>query len=411
MKRIFAILSAAVLAFSCSSGPSVKVTLENTTGVDRSEEVVELDLEAVKSQMAVEGDVALAVYDPSGDLIPSQVTYDGKLIFQADVAPSSSATYKITVGEAKKFESKVFGRQFPERVDDFAWENDRIAFRIYGPALQATGERAYGNDVWVKSTPELVVEERYRKELDPEMVAKIKELRETDEAAALELQNTISYHVDHGNGMDCYKVGPTLGAGGAALMDKGAIVYPYCYKDYEILDNGPLRLTVKFTFTPIEIGKNNNVIETRVLTVDAGSQFNKSTVSYVNLRRAAPIVAGIVMAGGKGRQTKVSKEGGFAAYADVDRDAEQGAIYVGTILTTPAKSAGIMPFVNDDPLQKQLGMTGHVALIGEYVPTTEFTYYWGAAWEKYNITTFDEWVDCVEAKSVTVKSPLVVTIK
>ena len=55
------------------------------------------------------------------------------------------------------------------------------------------------------------------------------------------MSRAISYHIDHGNGMDCYAVGPTLGGGTAALMPDSAIVYPYCYKDYEILDNGPLR--------------------------------------------------------------------------------------------------------------------------------------------------------------------------
>ena len=32
-----------------------------------------------------------------------------------------------------------------------------------------------------------------------------------------DLNRGISYHVDHGNGMDCYAVGPTLGGGTAAL--------------------------------------------------------------------------------------------------------------------------------------------------------------------------------------------------
>lgn len=31
--------------------------------------------------------------------------------------------------------SSAFCRQVPERMDDFAWENDRGAFRMYGPAL------------------------------------------------------------------------------------------------------------------------------------------------------------------------------------------------------------------------------------------------------------------------------------
>ena len=43
--------------------------------------------------------------------------------------------------------AKVFGRHVPERKDDFAWENDRIAFRMYGPALEADGEISSGIDV------------------------------------------------------------------------------------------------------------------------------------------------------------------------------------------------------------------------------------------------------------------------
>ena len=40
------------------------------------------------------------------------------------------------------------GRQYPERLDDVAWENDRAAYRAYGPALQEKGERAFGYDIW-----------------------------------------------------------------------------------------------------------------------------------------------------------------------------------------------------------------------------------------------------------------------
>ena len=31
---------------------------------------------------------------------------------------------------------KVYGRHVPERKDDFAWENEYAAFRMYGPALK-----------------------------------------------------------------------------------------------------------------------------------------------------------------------------------------------------------------------------------------------------------------------------------
>ncbi|MFR9591225.1 MAG: DUF4861 family protein [Rikenellaceae bacterium] len=411
MKRIFAFLCAAVMACSCSTTPNVKVTFENSTNVDRKEEMAEVDLESVKSQLALEGDASLVVYNPRGKEIPSQITYDGKLIFQVDVAPQSSSTYKIEAGVPAEYETMVYGRKFPERLDDFAWENDRCAYRVYGPASQALDQKLYGYDVWTKSVPHMILEERYRKDLDPAWRAEIAKVAVTDQDKADEMLRSVSFHVDHGDGMDAYNVGPTLGAGTAALMHQGAIVYPYCYEEYEVLDNGPLRLTVKLTFGANAVGKNEDVVEIRTITADAGSHFNKTTIIYENLKKSSSIVAGIVMASAKSKQTKVSKEEGFAAYADIDRDPKDGAIFVGTIFTTPVKSAGIMPFTNDDPVLKQAGMTGHVALIGDYAPQTEFVYYWGAAWAKANITTFDEWVDLLSATSAMVKYPLVVTMK
>ena len=80
------------------------------------------------------------------------------------------------------------------------------------------------------------MESLYAEELNPEKRAKIAELKKTDPKAASELQNAISYHIDHGYGMDCYAVGPTLGAGVAALMAGDTIIYPYCYRTQEILD-------------------------------------------------------------------------------------------------------------------------------------------------------------------------------
>ncbi len=398
------------MAYSCSTAPTAKVTFENVADVNRSEEMVELDLATLKSQMGVLNDASFVVYDASGNEIPSQITYDGKLIFQVEVGAMAKTTYKIKVGTPEKYESKVYGRQFPERLDDIAWENDRIAYRVYGPASQALDQKLYGYDVWTKSVTRMVLEERYKMDLDPAWRAKIAEVAKTDQAKADEMLRSVSFHVDHGTGMDAYNVGPTLGAGTLALMEKGKILYPYCYKDYEILEMGPLRLTVKLTYNPLTVADRNDVVETRTLTVDAGTQFVKTTVSYSNIKKSTPVVAGIVMAGAKGKQAKVSKKEGWATYADVDRLEEQGTIFVGTIFTAPARSAGIMPFVKDDPTFKGTGMTGHVSLIGEYIPNTDFVYYWGAAWEQYNVPTFEDWVALVESTSKAIKSPLVVTM-
>lgn len=73
-----------------------------------------------------------------------------RLFFLFPSGGGENVTYKITPGTPEAFKTIACGKQYPERVDDIAWENDRIAFRTYGPALQATGEKAYGCDIWVK---------------------------------------------------------------------------------------------------------------------------------------------------------------------------------------------------------------------------------------------------------------------
>ena len=259
----------------------VKVTVSNSLSFARGDEYVELDVNALKSKLGTDG--SLVVTDADGREVASQLTYDGKLIFQVGVPAKGKSVYFVEAGTPSAYEQKVFGRQFPERVDDIAWENNRVAFRCYGPALQKSGERAWGYDIWNKRTDKLVVEERYAGELDPEIASVCKKLRARGEnALADDLYNSVSYHVDHGNGMDCYKVGPTLGAGTTAILENGGkdIRYPRCYTTYEILDKGPLRFTVKLIYGTETI-EGQQVVETRVISLDAGSQMNKAVQRLV----------------------------------------------------------------------------------------------------------------------------------
>ena len=94
----------------------------------------------------------IIVLNEAGEQVPYQQTYDGKLIFPVEVAAGAEAVYTIQTGVKQEglFDMAVFGRKYPERVDDVAWENDLTAYRTYGPALQANGERAFGYDVWLK---------------------------------------------------------------------------------------------------------------------------------------------------------------------------------------------------------------------------------------------------------------------
>ena len=60
---------------------------------------------------------------------------------------AGSEIYRLALHHTPGF---AYGTFMPQRKDDFAWENDRIAFRVYGPSLERTGEISSGIDVWCK---------------------------------------------------------------------------------------------------------------------------------------------------------------------------------------------------------------------------------------------------------------------
>ena len=121
MKKLFTILFALCLCMSALAADKVKVTVSNSLSFARGDEYVELDVNALKSKLGTDG--SLVVTDADGREVASQLTYDGKLIFQVGVPAKGKSVYYVEAGTPSAYEQKVFGRQFPERVDDIAWEN------------------------------------------------------------------------------------------------------------------------------------------------------------------------------------------------------------------------------------------------------------------------------------------------
>ena len=141
--------------------------------------------------------------------------------------------------------------------------------------------------------------------------------------------------------MDCYAVGPTLGGGTAALFPDSTIVYPYCYKDCEVLDNGPLRFTAKLVYNPLVVKGDSSVIETRIISLDKGSQLNKTVVSFDNLQEITPVVTGIVLHKQNPMGYSFDADAGYIAYADSTENAanNNGVIYIGAVFPATVKGA------------------------------------------------------------------------
>ena len=369
-KTLFAAAACAtVLWTGCSKSESVTVIIANPLAIERTGEMVEIPVNDIYTQLNLSDTAQFVIYDEKAQEVPYQLTYDEKVIFPVSIASNASVNYTVQQGTPSMVNAVVYGRCYPERLDDIAWENDRAAYRAYGPALQKSGERAYGYDVFTKSVEELVVEDRYAMELDSASRAEIKALREAGKKEEADsLSRAISYHIDHGNGMDCYAVGPTLGGGTAALMPDSAIVYPYCYKDYEILDNGPLRFTVKLVFNPLVVKNDSNVVETRIIQLDKGSQLNKTTVSYEYLTQATPVAAGLVLHAANPEGYAYDAAKGYISYADPTTNAQagNGIVYVGAVFPASVQTSTQL-------FEKPVGdALGHVLGISTYEPGNDF---------------------------------------
>jgi hypothetical protein len=384
------------------------LTLEvSNPSTEYREQIVEVPLESILSKLGISAD-SLRVRDAAGLDVPYQLSFDGKLLLEAGVRKGGAARFRLSKGTPQKFPTVCHGGLHPERKDDFAWENDRGAYRVYGPALERTGERSYGIDVWTKNTPELVVDDRYYIE-DVVTIPRIDSIYRHNWHVRDSIYRTISYHYDHGHGLDPYRVGASLGCGAPALMIGDSIVMPYCFERYEILDEGPLRFSVRLEQSPRMVC-GVRVVENRLITLDKGSNFCKMEVWYVGVSRLSEIASTANTAGLLGKVTLCSgivlqpedRESyvlgeNYVSYTDpTDQpDVHQAPLYVAALfpngtVTTRKQDNHVLGIVND--------YDGKL-----------YTYYFGSAWSKYDVRTEEEWKARIEWFLRGLKEPLVVT--
>lgn len=411
MKKLFIGLLFLIGLSACNERrETMTVTVSNPLSFVRQGEMVEVSMSEVFEGLELADTSQVVVWDADGVEVPYQITYDGNLIFPASVEAEGMSRYTIKIGTPEQVSVKACGKVYSERLDDIAWENDLIGCRAYGPALQIRGEKGFGYDIFVKrNTDEPVLETMYAMETDQEVWNRINALKKTNPEAAEELHKSITYHVDHGYGMDCYAVGPTLGAGVAALMVNDSILYPWCYKEYEILDNGPLRFTVKLTFHPQVVKGDSTIVETRVITLDTGSYLNRTAVSYSHVQESLPVVTGIVLHDADG-SVMMDASSGYMTYVDPTTGPGQGKIFMGAAFPFNVGEVKKVLFSEEERKQRNHAF-GHVLAVSDYEPDSEYVYYWGFAWDQADITTIEGWNEYMKSFAQKVRNPLKVNLE
>jgi unsaturated rhamnogalacturonyl hydrolase len=348
------------------------VQLTNPTGLNRKEELTEFSFDSclvrVPGFLIPGTRIENAL---TGEEIPYQLEYRGEksplhLLVELNISPGSLIFLRAPDKAPSLPLTRTYARYVPERADDFAWENDRIAFRVYGKALEGTRENGYGIDVWVKRTDRMILNERYKRG---------------------------EYHIDHGDGMDCYQVGNSLGAGNIAPFLQDSIWYSANYHRWKLLDNGPLRSSFILEYDAWNVA-GMPVRVNKLISLDAGSQLSRIEAGFSwPGKQSLPLVVGIVKRKEAGEEW-FDEQDGILGYWEPGQG-EKGVTGLGAVF--PQASASMS-------LQK-----GHLLAQVWADPGRPIIYYTGACWDKAGLfMDAGAWFDYLKEFRERLSRPLIV---
>lgn len=311
---------------------------------------------------------------------------DGKgdeLLFEAEIKANSTGNYSVVLDTAKVPESKVttYSRFVPERIDDYAWENNKVAFRAYGPVAQqlveegkAGGTLSSGIDIWLKKVDYSIIDNWYKKNVE----------------------NPGYYHIEHGEGYDPYHVGASRGTGGSGIWVNDSLEVAKNYTSYKTIATGPLRTVFELTYAP---WSSYGVQETKRISLDLDSNFSKFEISFKSDKKIPNYTIGITLHEKKGEVNINKASGWFRHWEAIDSTfVGEGIVLNPSIVDTA--------FANDSKTPDQ----SNLLIVTN--PEAKLTYYAGFAWtgskQVSDVTQWDEMLD-KQAKIIT--NPLQLIIK
>lgn len=148
----------------------------------------------------------------------------------------------------------TYVRFIEERKEDFAWENDLAAFRVY--SRFAGDGTASGVDFWGKCVDYPIINDWY---------AHSKHGR--------------SYHKYYGQGADYYNMGKGRGVGGTGVWEDGKLYCSKNYACYKIVRNDKEKIEFILYYQPFKAG-DRIIQETKRIEMICGTNFYKVTATY-----------------------------------------------------------------------------------------------------------------------------------
>jgi hypothetical protein len=364
----------------CALAGAQRLAVSNPLAVQRLDEVIDLPLDEVLRHLHAKGEDAIVVIDEATKQpLPSQTystTGTAPDRFLVLVRVPAHATLHLTFQRSDHpaaVEPLVFGREAVERKDDFAWENQLVAYRIYGPALQATGEITSGIDVWSKRVPNFVIDTFYKRDAEGQRTK----------------NPALSYHKDNRQGLDSYEVGPSRGCGGTAVFADGKLFTSKNYTSLKQLSTGPIRFSFEVTYAPWT-GNGVEVTETKRVTLDAGSRLNRvdSTYTFAGAQ-AIDVAAGLAVH--KGADADQLQDGRLLSVWDTPQDPSAGRIATGMVSLDQHRSTV---------------EAGHALMIFAVKSGQTFHYAAGSGWSKADMPTQQAWDEYLKLYLLQQQNPL-----
>jgi hypothetical protein len=378
-------LFAAATVVSLQAADKFTVTVTHDLDAARPGEVIVIPFSEVRRHIPDVLFDHVAVRNSAGQIVPAQITnfnpddraarYDD-LVFQHDFkAGEKSATFTVekTDKVVPPFEQKVFARYVPERLDDFAFENDRLAHRMYGPGLDtpAAGKSrmiSSGIDLWLKKVRYPIVDRWYLKGHD-------------------------AYHIDTGEGVDMYSVGTNRGCGGTGIWDGSKLHTSHNWKGWKVLANGPIRAVFELSYDTWDAA-GVKVREVKRFTLDAGRNFHQVESTFIYEGAAQPLTVGIGVSKHKdvpGEVRKDDKDGWLSFWETYPKDGQLGT----AVLLTPGQVAG---FAED---------AGNHLILAKAESGKPLRYYIGAGWDRSgDFASRKDWEDYLVAFVQRLKAPI-----
>ncbi|MCH7413733.1 DUF4861 domain-containing protein [Belliella sp. R4-6] len=309
----------------------------------------------------------LSVVEKDSDLVITYQWMDDELLLGVSLEAGEVKSISIMPSSDPQSEQKIstFARFVPERTDDFAWENDKVAFRTYGPNARdlvlegkSGGTLSSGIDAWHKKVDYPIIDKWYDKELN----------------------TPGTYHKDDGEGADFYHVGSSRGVGSSGFWAGDTLFAAVNFTDYEILENGPLRTVFRLHYAPYE-ANDLKIKETKTISIDLGSHFSKYEIEFeeMNGKELPYLTAGITLHEKKGEVFVNPEQGYFAQWEPMS------GTEIGTAIVVTSPIEGFLEHVSEHIDQSQL-------LVNIRKNKNLVSYFAGFAWDQAGeITTRSEW--------------------